>query len=300
MKSTTLITTLTGLTTFMAVVAPVVVFGFLYFMRVQPERAAAANVGSRLAAARDELNRQRSMVRPAVSGAMASPRAVNARTTELSRAGEFAAALVDLLKSPAVGGVSNLSVHRSAPVDGAAGPMARTFAQPVVQLPVTLTFNARYEQIERFFGNLRAMPTTFAVESVELTPLTNSAGGLMRATVSLLAFHVQEAGAVTQAPHTQAVDMSTPQRWARNPSAKERSSSTRPATTARVDPKVTSVLFSGGRRVAIVDGLVVGPGDRVRDGIVRSIEPDAVVIAGPGGHPRRVEIARRDVPLAKP
>ena len=47
------------LTTAMAVAAPVVVFGFLYVLQVQPERAAAAESRSQLAAARDELNRRR-------------------------------------------------------------------------------------------------------------------------------------------------------------------------------------------------------------------------------------------------
>ena len=112
----------------MAVAAPIVVFGFLYVLRVQPERAAAAESRSELAAARAELSRRRAFVTP-TTGVTEVPAldTFDARTTEADRVGDVADALSALLKSPAVGGVSNVSIET-----GRAGGAADRLDGPVV------------------------------------------------------------------------------------------------------------------------------------------------------------------------
>ena len=59
MKSATLVTTLTTLTTAMAVAAPVVVFGFLYVLVCSPSVSAAVEARNQVDAARGELIRRR-------------------------------------------------------------------------------------------------------------------------------------------------------------------------------------------------------------------------------------------------
>lgn len=260
MKSTTHVTTLTRV---MAVVAPVVVFGCLYVLKVQPERDAADASRSELATALDELHHRSSIVRPQVA------------VSERSALDEFDARTIEGNRVPAVGGASNLSIERGAPSDVPGDSFVRLFSRAVVQTPVTMTFDAQYEQIARFFRDLRARPTAFELQSVELTPLTASEGGLTRAKVSLLLFHRAETAEARQPPRRPMVDVRPPPDPARGP-----------------DPVVSGILFSSGRRVALVDGVVVARGDAVRAGVVLSIEPDAVVIAEPGGRVRRVEISR--------
>jgi hypothetical protein len=106
-KSATLVTTLTGLTTGMAVAAPIVVFGFLYVLQVRPELDAAAESRQRLAMAREELHRQQLLVSPqAVVTEVSALDEFSARTMEGDGVGEVADALTAVLNSPAVGGAS--------------------------------------------------------------------------------------------------------------------------------------------------------------------------------------------------
>lgn len=305
MKSARLITTLTRLTTAMAIAAPVVVFGFLYVLQVQPERAAAAEAREQLAAAQALLNRYGLFaVPPGVVHEASALVEFDARTAEGDRAGEVAAALAALLNSSAVGGVSNLSIETGAPSDGPIDSMVGLFSRKVMHTPVTMTFDARYEQIGRFFWNLRLLPTTFDLRSLELTPGAARRAALMRAKVSLLAFHRSEAEASRPAPQPQVVDVITAPEWGRDPFATaqrpDAAKASASAAAVRRDPVVSSILFSNGRRVALVDGRVVRPGDRVAAGVVRSIEPDAVVIAAADGAARRFEIARPVIRTARP
>lgn len=300
MKSATLVKALTSLTTAMAVVAPVVVFGFLYILQVHPERAAAAESRNRLAVARDELNRQRVFVRPDPLITKVSALAeFDARTTEGDGVGDVANVLTAVLGSPAVGGVSNVSIETGVPEDAATDSTARLFSHTIKQTPVTLSFDGRYEQIGRFLWNLRVLPTTFDVQAVELTRGAAPGTGLMRAKVSLLVFHRPEALAPRQAPRSEAVDVVTAPQWTHDRFANEpRVAAGRPATPREAEPVVTSILFSSGRRVAIVDGRIVRPGDRVRTGVVRDIEADALVIVDARGRERRVVIQRPATPMA--
>jgi hypothetical protein len=300
-KSETLVTTLTRLTTVMAVAAPIVVFGFLYILLVHPERDAAAETRHRLAIASDELNRQQLFVRPqGVVREVSALAEFDARTTEGDGVGEVADTLTALLNSPAVGGVSNLSIETGAPADAPADSTSRLFSETFKQTTVTLTFDARYEQIGRFFWNLRVLPTTFDLQSVELTPVGASGKGLMRAKASLLVFHQPDTATPVRASRTQAVDVMTSPQWGRDPFANDqRVDPQGPVAPKEPDPVVTSILFSSGRRVAMVDGRIVRAGDQVRTGIIRDIEPAAVVIVGRDGRERRVAIARPVIRMAK-
>jgi hypothetical protein len=292
-KSATLVSTLAGLTTGMAIAAPAVIFGFLYVLQVHPERTAATEARNQLADARSELDRQRGSVRPQeVATEVAAFDEFDARTVDGDGVGEVADALTAVLDSPVVGGGSNVRIQTGTSEDVPVGARARLFDLAIEQTPVTLTFDARFEQIGRFFWNLRVMPTTFDLESIHIAPA--SRGALMRATVSLLVFHRTDVSP-RELPATRAIDVTTSPRWTRDPFAHAAPAS-RSAAPTEPDPVVTSILFSPGRRVAIVDGRIVRAGDRVRTGIVREIRADAVVIAAAGGQERRLAIARRVLP----
>jgi len=286
-KSSTRVTALTRLTTAMAVAAPIVVFGFLYVLLVQPERAAARDTRNQLEVARAELSGRRALVESQAARSAASALdEFDARTAEGDRAGEVTDVLAALLNGPAVGGVSNPSIAAGSPVDGPIDSIAAPFSRALVQTPVTMTFQARYDQVARFFRNLDVVPTTFDLRSVELTPAAASQPGFMRAKVSLLVFHRQKATA--DAVTTTEGPRDPPAKQTRAPAAADRAV----ASAAQPDPMVTSILFSGGRRVARVDGRIVGTGDRLPAGVVQAIEPDAVVIVDPAGRARRFGIER--------
>jgi Tfp pilus assembly protein PilO len=186
-KTETLVSTLTGLTTTMAIAAPVVVFGFLYVMRVQPERAAVDRLRAELSTVRNEVNRLQES---------------DARSPERDSSSDLRNALTALLSGADVGGVSQLSIATHAQADPTSR-LAHPFPAPVVQTVVTVTFDAQYEQIGRFFSNLRTIPTAFDIQSVEVVPLTASSSGPVRAKVRLLAFEgTKGSGPVTTAnPH---------------------------------------------------------------------------------------------------
>lgn len=269
MRSATLITTLTSLTTAMAVAAPFVVFGFLYVLLVQPERARAAIGRIELDRAFADLDRQRSSTSaPSGSVEAAVVDEFAARAARVERPSDLVDVLTDVLNGPAVGGVSNLLIET-----GAAGT------------PVTLTFDARFEQIVRFIRSLRALPANIDLPTVEIGAVS-SRTGLARANVTLLVS--AETGQVVAAPMSPAA-VAVPER------ARDEVRTRRPAATPPPSPVVSSILISDGRRLATVDGQIVRPGDRLPAGTVQSIEPDAVVFAGPDGRSRRIEIARPGV-----
>lgn len=276
MKTAALVTTLTGLTTAMAVAAPFVVFGFLYILLVQPERAGAGIARDELDLALADLDRQRTSTRvPADSVESAAVDEFVARVARVERSSDLVDVLTDVLNGPAVGGVSNLLIETGA--DGSAGTR------------VTLTFDAQLEHIVRVFRSLRALPANIDLSTAEIGS-ASSQTGLARANVSLL---VSAAPGQPVAASASTAAVAVPER-ARNESRISPPAASTPA------PVVSSILISDGRRVARVDGQIVGPGDRLPAGIVQSIEPDAVVLAGPDGRSRRVEILRPGVGVRTP
>jgi Tfp pilus assembly protein PilO len=258
-KSTTLVTTLTSLTTAMAVAAPVVVFGFLYVLQIQPERLGATAARSELDAALADLQRRRLSTPGAAASDAAAVEHFVVLARKLDRADDLVDVLTELSNSSVVGGVSNLH--------------SRTSSLGNSRTLITLTFDARYEQIVRFFRAMGALPPSVTVQSVEISAEPSSPG-LRHMNVSLLA---SPGGETTLSPKEK------PPRGSAAP---------RQAESHQPDHVVSSILISNGRRVARVDGRIVGPGDRLRAGVVESIEPDAIVLTGPDGRPVRIGIER--------
>jgi len=56
------------------------------------------------------------------------------------------------------------------------------------------------------------------------------------------------------------------------------------------DPVVASILYSTGRRLAVIDGRIVRPGERAGTAMVLDILPKAVVLELPDGDRRTVEL----------
>jgi hypothetical protein len=72
----------------------------------------------------------------------------------------------------------------------------------------------------------------------------------------------------------------------------QRPSPPKPDVPAVPDPVVQSILYSTGRQVALVDHRVVGVGDKVANGVVIEIQPEAVVVRTARGQVRRVAMVR--------
>lgn len=282
MKTARRLATPTRLTPAMATVAPLIVFGLLYVFQVQPERAAAAEAREQLAAAQALVNRDHMFVaQVGVVNEATVLEQIDARTDE-GDPREVAGALTRLLSGPVVGGVSNLSIEIGVPSSGPIESITGMVSRNVMHTPVTMTFDARYEQIRRFFWNLRVLPAPFELQSLELTPALAPGAALMHATVSLLILHGYEVEPSRRPSRPQVVAEMV---------ARESGPASAPAAAGGRDPVVSSILISGARRVALVDGRLVAPGDRVRGDVVQSIESHAVIVASAGGA-RRLAIDR--------
>jgi hypothetical protein len=185
----------------------------------------------------------------------------------VGRAG-IADTIRSLANSPAVGGVKNLSVVPGATEESGA--------------PVTVAFDAEYAQVERFFSNLRSLPSAFDVRSVELQPAKSEIPGVMSAKIVLFMFKpgVVPSPAPVAAPVIERVSL--PRRPAKV---------TMPEPIVP-DPVVNSILYSASRQVAVVNGRVVKPGDRVGPLVVSAIERDGVILTTASGLRRRVALDR--------
>jgi len=90
------------------------------------------------------------------------------------------------------------------------------------------------------------------------------------------------------------VDMASPPSWRRDPFlfGDETRRVVRQAAPAPplVEPAVRSILYSASRRLAVVDGRIVGVGDAAGDYTVVEIEQGAVVFAAPSGGRVRVPV----------
>ena len=98
----------------------------------------------------------------------------------------------------------------------------------------------------------------------------------------------------TKIPAPPDVDIHTRPAWARDPFLFGDESRTRTAVggwqPAGRELMVRSILFSSSRRLAIVDGHIVGVGDTVGTYTVSDIEQGAVVFATSTGERRRVTV----------
>lgn len=63
-----------------------------------------------------------------------------------------------------------------------------------------------------------------------------------------------------------------------------------PPPVVEADPVVASILYSTGRRLAVIDGRIVRPNDRVGDATVVDILPKAVVLELSDGERRTIQL----------
>jgi hypothetical protein len=282
----------------LALAASFVLFGFLYMLAVRPERAGAQAAREKLSSLRrQELTRAQGLSRrtlPAERSATVAPagQEFDRRIPEEDKASDVADAITRLAKGPAVGGVTNLSIDLGAPEGRAIDPRITLFQTAIAYTPITVGFEAKYVQIERFFWNLRTLPATFELGSVELSP---SKFPLMRAKVVLFVLRRATAPPLAPAPTPpvlQTVDVARVPERHRDPVAVQPAPPKELAEAAdrAPDPTVESILFSASRRMALVDGRIVKPGDRVGSLYVRDIERDGLVLVTANGLARRIEL----------
>jgi len=105
---------------------------------------------------------------------------------------------------------------------------------------------------------------------------------------------VREAPIVTEPPTAYRVEAPTTQPRSRPPQVVPRKPAAAPGPpeVTEPDPVVRSILVSGDRRLALMNGRIVSVGDPIGTAVVRAIEPGAVVIATVDGKIRRIELAR--------
>jgi hypothetical protein len=72
-----------------------------------------------------------------------------------------------------------------------------------------------------------------------------------------------------------------------------------PPPVVEADPVVASILYSTGRRLAVIDGRVVRPNDRVGTATVIEIMPKAVVFEFAAGERRTVELQAPSAPRGR-
>jgi len=65
------------------------------------------------------------------------------------------------------------------------------------------------------------------------------------------------------------------------------------------DPVVRSILYSASRQLALIDGRIVRPGDRVGLLLVSAIEPDGVIVTTPAGLRKRIGLDRPTVKIGR-
>jgi hypothetical protein len=65
------------------------------------------------------------------------------------------------------------------------------------------------------------------------------------------------------------------------------------------DPVVSSILYSASRQVALIDGRIVKPGDRVGLMFVSAIERDGVILTTPAGLRKRIGLDRPAVKIGR-
>lgn len=91
-------------------------------------------------------------------------------------------------------------------------------------------------------------------------------------------------------PPPPAVAMTPAPQWGRDPFVRLGQPVAEAAEPTGPEPVVTSILFSGSRKLAIVDGRVVGIGDSLPLGVIVDIAPNAVVVQTASGDQRRLAL----------
>jgi hypothetical protein len=186
------------------VVAACLLVGYFWFVqpsvseyvRLRTERSA---LESRVSLLRDTVNRGRSVLPPDEAAAM---RLFEERTSADDKVSEVAELLARrALESAPKGRVRGLQIQTGTSIrwqpgqrlqdSGRAGegaddpdPRFALFGTPLTYTPITITFESSYEAITSFVWQLRDLPTTIELRSMELT----RGLPLMKATIQIFVY----------------------------------------------------------------------------------------------------------------
>ena len=282
----------------LALAVPIALLFSVYLFAALPRLEAARRARAEADAIRGQLagTEQAIRTRPDVSASDSAVRAFAIRIANDDRVSDVLRTLTQLASSPSVGKLEGLVIEAGSPgEDATTDPRLTLFGSPVSGTPVTMSFEASYERLGRFFWNLRALPTTVDVRSIDVGPVPQSS--LLRVKLVLLSLYRLDRGPSQQpalSPHVAqlaappAVDVTSAPRWPR-----DLFRSSAPAVAAAEvtpDPVVQTILYSPLRSLALVDGKIVKVGDRLGAGSVTAIERDAVLIATPSGGRKRLAL----------
>jgi Tfp pilus assembly protein PilO len=189
----------------LTVIAPVTLVTVAYLVAVRPRVDAADRARARAAVLHARLVELEAVAHgsPAVQSGVGAERDFERRTPAEDRLPDVVEALARLASGAAQGAVQNLSIETGDQVEvpgpnanapaGIAGlrtdrpdPRLDLFQTPVTYAPVTVTFDATYAQLGRFFWNLRTLPTTVEVRGVDIVPAAEPP--LLRVKLVLFAF----------------------------------------------------------------------------------------------------------------
>ncbi|MBI4520007.1 MAG: hypothetical protein HY701_04170 [Gemmatimonadetes bacterium] len=257
----------------LAAVAPALVLLVAYAGWIHPRVRAGSVARSRAALLEGRVASMREVV------ARGAPAVVEAGDEPPARRFDNPAALLPALAESALGGsepVANLTIETHDRL-------------------LAIGFESSYARAGQFLWDLRGLPTLVDVRSLEVGPAEASLHVQVALEIGPVA--PAEAPALAGRPGADgAVDVTTALVWGRNPfGTGSQPSGDRVAdaeTPAVADPVVRSILYSAGRRVALVDDRIVSVGAEVPAGRIVAIEPEAIVIDTPGGERRRVELSR--------
>jgi hypothetical protein len=275
-----------------ALLGPLAIFGLLYALAVQPQRAAAEAAVEEAAALRGQLDRGRALIARSLQSTL-PPLAEQefARPAEDLAPG-VADAVRGLAASPAVGGLADLSVELGAPGGSPLDPRIELFGASIAYTPVSVTFTAPYDRVGRFLWNLHSLPSMFELRSLDLEP----AGDPTRMRARLVIFVLRRPGlarpAGAEEPALQAVDMSDPPQWPRDPFASRAVAPVAPQVAASSATVVQSILVSSQRQLALVDDQIVKAGDKLGSSMVRSVDADGITLITEAGLVKRVPLKR--------
>jgi hypothetical protein len=277
----------------LAAVAPLVIFGFVYVLAVQPKLALERDAEARAASLRAELTRARSLTPPAPAIHNAAQREFQDLVPVEDRSSEVADALRRLLKNSNVGGAGNVSIETgvvSRPSD-ALESRIKSFDGPIAYRPLTVTFDARTAQLRQILSGLRAMPTIVELRGVEIAPAPS--GTVMRTRLALFVYQRSEGGA--QAAAVPAPPPIAPLLAGARPALESVPKATSPVASFEPEPVVHTILFSSEHKVALVDGRIVRAGDRLGSGRVLAIEQNAVVFVTDAGLVKRLVLEQPQI-----
>ena len=317
----------------LAAAAPFVMFGFIDVMAVQPQLALERDARARAASLGRELARAQALAPTTPVIHMVAQREFEELVPLEDRSSEVAGALRSLLRSSTGGSAGNLSIETGdvvRPTRDARESGITSFDGPIAYRPLTVTFDARIEQLTRFFVGLRGMPTIVELGGLEIAPAPS--GRLVRTRLVLFVYQRSEAGATAvRAPAPQRVAAlagdarrlgpdaprlaadgrrlapdaphlapeSVPEPASPEPKSGPKEGSASPAPSFEGDPVVHTILFSSQHRVALVDGRIVRPGDRIGPDRVQAIEQDAVILVTSTGLLKRLVLEQPELGAAK-